>query len=179
MFDNYTFYSHHFLAIGLAYVFLNIKTITSYALDLMLYSPGTGKIYRKFDPRTKNKSFYVNTTAGPVRLPYHKTPSLEMEIFFFNDHVIEKNSLITIQKFQELYRDEKSTMIRPHDLGIMGDIYYPEDFRGKKAVSGYISNILEDFVFVFKFENEQIDYRELFNEYERTIEYTDLADSLE
>ena len=172
-------YNHHFLAIAGAYLMLNARSVFNYLVNLALLPPGTGKVYKKTDPRSKKKHYYVNTDIGTVRVPHYKTPSLEMEVYFFKNNVVGENKMLSSKEFRENYADEEFVILPSHDLGVIGDVYYPKDFRGSNIICGFISNILEDCVFVFKIENEKIDYLDLFAEYERRIEYLDLTDDLD
>lgn len=120
--------------------------------------------------RVRN-SYIVKTDLGPLKVNYHKMPSLDTEVYLFDKgHLldeIKQNQMMDKIEFLDKYGRENTTQFRTFNFGIIADIYYPKDFKNKDKLTGFIFNVLEDDVYVFVFdENNIIDYKKLFQQYE-------------
>lgn len=118
-------------------------------------------------------NYFVKTDLGPVAVNYHKTPALDTDVYFFNKgHLMEINHSKMIKKkdFNQKYEGENTTMLRKYNFGVIGDIYYPRDFKNKDKLVGFIFNFLEDYVYIFVVDKNQIiDYKNIFAQYEEAL----------
>lgn len=118
-------------------------------------------------------NYFVKTDLGPMAVNHHKTPALDTDVYFFNKgHMLEVNENKMLKKsvFEETFKGEDTTLLKKYNFGIIGDTYYPRDFRNKDKLVGFIFNPLENYVYVFVIEQNQIiDYKTLFVQYEEVL----------
>jgi hypothetical protein len=119
------------------------------------------------------KHYFVKTDLGPLVVNYHKTPSLDTDVYLFNKghhFSITENRMMTKKNFEQKYKDEDTTLLRKFNFGIIADIYYPRDFKNKDKLVGFIFNSMENEIYVFVVDQNQIiDYRKIFNDYDKAL----------
>ena len=157
-------------AIG-GYVLCNINKITMFAVNMITLSPGTGRIYSRTCPKSKKKKVFVDTTIGKIKLPFFKLPSLDTDMYFFEDEsAVGHSHIVPRAFFEENYNDKKFVPLKRYDMGIISDVLSPVDFKNKKKISGFISSVFEDYVYLFTLEDQVIDYIKLFEDYEEALQ---------
>ena len=131
--------------------------------------PGVSKIYKT------RGSYFIETNIGKFRLNHHKTPCLDLDVYFFNKgndlDQVTQNKLIKKVEFEKEFLGQDTTLLRKYNFGIIGDIYYPRQFKGRNKLVGFMTNVFDEDVFVFVVdENNMIDYKELFLNYTKAME---------
>ena len=136
------------------------------------YSPGVGSV--TLEKKGKNKFGVVETELGTMKVPIMKMSSFENVYGFFKDFGTDFPLGVTsLDEFKSRYGG-----IFPHyePMKTIGDnliLNYrrPKDFNGKKKVYGFIRSDIDDIIFVYLVENnELIDYEEIDRRYTEYIE---------
>ena len=136
------------------------------------YSPGVGSV--TLEKKGRNKFGVVETEIGNMRVPIMKMSSFENVYGFFRNSEVEYPLGVTsLDQFKSRYGG-----IFPNyeSLKTIGDnliLNYrrPKDFNGKNQVYGFIRSDIDDLVFVYLVENnELIDYEEMDKRYIEYIE---------
>ena len=145
------------------------KRVLKFAFDLYETPPGMSKLHHF------KKNYFVHTNIGDFRLNYHRNPSLDLDVYFFNNgHKFDNvtgNKLMKKIDFEKEFEAEDTTKLSQYNFGLVADIYYPQQFKKKDKIVGFMINIFDDVVFVFTVKNDNIiDYRELFRQYEKAME---------
>jgi hypothetical protein len=155
-----------FSAFSTYMVVKNFFTITSFMINLISLPPGTGKVFSKTNPKSKRKEVFVKTDLGTVRLPYIRLPSVDTDFYFFEkEDVVNENKIITREEFDSDYKHYQIFQPKRYLMGIVMEYFYPHEYKNRKKLCGYINSIMEDYVYIFYFEDEFIDYEKLFDEY--------------
>ena len=136
------------------------------------YSPGVGSV--TLEKKGRNKFGVVETEIGNMRVPIMKMSSFENVYGFFRNSEVEYPLGVTsLDQFKSRYGG-----IFPNyeSLKTIGDnliLNYrrPKDFNGKNQVYGFIRSDIDDLVFVYLVENNNIiDYEEMDKRYIEYIE---------
>lgn len=170
----YQLFAYTSIALG-GYMFYNSAAVLSFFFNILTLKPGVGKIYSRTHPKTKKKILLVNTDLGKIRIPFVKLPSLDSEIYFFEDESIVHHSHIVPRKFfDENYMDKNFIPLKCYDMGIITDILKPTDFKNKTKIAGFISTMFEDYVYLFVLEGNHNDYEKLFADYDDALNNYDV-----
>lgn len=144
------------------------KEIVKFVFKCIDTPPGVSSINKI------QKKYYVNTPIGAINLNYHKLASIDHDFYFFDDgHSFDvlSNTIMTITDFEKhikcAFSNLTVTKLKTYNFGIIGDIYYPRDFKNKDKIVGCITNYFDDLIYVFVVEkNKIIDYKQIILEYE-------------
>jgi len=145
-----------------------LRTIGRY----LWYSPGVGSV--TLEKKGKNKFGMVETELGNLRVPIMKMSSFENVYGFFTDSDSEYPLGVTsLDEFTNRYGGIFPSYEPIKTIGDNLILNYrrPKDFNGKKKVYGFIRSDIDDIIFVYLVENnELIDYEEIDRRY---IEYVE------
>ena len=171
-YDDSLYYTFIFSSLTACYQFRT--QIVSVVYDYVFKTPGIGEVYSKKSIYTKRKAVYVKTEEGPMKIRYHKLPSIDTDIFLFKDYEkVESNKIVTNEEFGKLYGDnlsDDSFHITRNGIGIITDIVNPQDFRGDKTISGFMYNIHEDYIYLFKWDEKFVDFDKIIDNYEDRLD---------
>lgn len=176
-----SFYENYELAAyGLVtgYLCYNIIPITSYLFNLMTLNPGTGRLFSRTHPKSKQKGVFVDTNVGRIKMPFVKLPSPDIEIYFFTDEkAVEKSELVKREVFNVKYGHLEKESLKRYEMGIITDVLKPRDFKNKTRICGFISSLFEDNMYVFVVDNKMIDYEEIFENFDDELDKLDNFDT--
>lgn len=137
--------------------------------DYVFKYPGVGNV--NIVKKGKKRAAMVNTDLGRFKIPFYKLPCLEMDVNFFLDaDVTDKNIMMPREEFREKYGELSYATLRRFDTGIVTDIVKCEDFFNQKEIVGFIDCLFEDKIFVFHISDEFINYKQLFDDYEKMLD---------
>jgi hypothetical protein len=154
---------------------------SQYVLDFIFTCidtpPGIGKI-----TNFKN-NVSVQTSAGKLRLNYIKTPCIDLDVCFienFENMNFENSLMMSSNDFKNNYPNIHYHPTTKFNFGIIGDILYPRDFMRKDKLVGFITSPFDDLYYIFVYENNEIiDYKKLFEQYELAIDGFQKLDELD
>lgn len=117
--------------------------------------------------------YYVKTNLGKLKLKHFRTPTPETNVYFFkqgHQMDIKENILISNKDFLNNYSEQELTKVFSYNFGIIPNVYYPQDFKKKDKLTGFIESVFDAKCYIFVYENNQmIDYMELFEKYSNAL----------
>lgn len=150
-------------------VVLNYQNIANYVIKSLHYSPGEGEIYKKSNPKTKVKNYYIKNPEHHFRLNYVKSPFFDMNMGFYKKDIDIKDSMMVSRDyFETKYKDEEYYKLVNYGMGFIDDVYETKNIK-KGKLYGFMKCLTEDKVYLFVIEAGKIDLHQLFKDYENEL----------
>ena len=163
--DNYTVFSGFFIYVTIASVVLNWRPIAEKFYDVLILSPGKGRVRTK--TIRKKKLCYVETNYGDVNIPLLKMHDFDMVFGFFDQNLDYPEGMSSLETFKKMfYNFPKYTSIPTYDTYWLCHYKKPSDVFGRKKITGFVLSHIDDVIFTFTIrDDENIDYEKFYKEY--------------
>lgn len=165
MFESFTFEKLGWLGINLSAIvtigsFLYVKRYT--ILEHYYHTPGVGQMRSKRDRITKKKVLVVNSEQGDMVIEsYHSQIGAELDFWYFEKGVVEKDEILTKEEYREKYGNAKIHHLQRYGQHIITPITHTSQTKNGVLCMG-ISSLTEFHVMVFRIENGPVSYHDLF-----------------
>ena len=150
------------------FVTYNFLHIVNYAIKAMLYSPGEGEIYKKFNPYLKTNNYFIKSPDRNFRLNYVKTPCFDVDVGFFVKNIKYDDVFMDNDVFEEKFSGEKIYNLHSYGMGVIEDVYHTKNIK-RGNLYGFIKMLTEEEVYLFEIEEGPIDLVKVFEQYEEDL----------
>ena len=150
--------------------------IASSCLKYVFHTPGVGEVTH--ENKRKTKVGVVRSELGDINFPLIKMNSFDVNFGFFTENFLQDTGFMKIDEFNQLYENNMSDMVHLKNIGSYWvlEARRPKDFMGRNTVHGYIESALDDIIYLFQIEkNDIIDYEEIIQDYDNG--FLDFANS--
>lgn len=148
--------------------FLYMKRYT--LLEYYYHAPGIGKMRSKRDRLTKKKVLVVSSEQGDMVIDsYHSQIAAELDFWYFEKDVVERDEILTKEEYKRKYGDKKVHHLQRYGHHIITPITHTSQTKNGVLCMG-ISSLTEFHVMVFRIENSPVVYHDLFLNFREGID---------
>lgn len=153
------------------YIFEDPMKLVKKFSKYLFYSPGVGSV--SLEKKGKKRYGVVSTELGDLNVPVMKLSSFENIHGYFTQNLEYPVGMMRLDKFQELYYGKFPDYEPAKTIGdyLIMNYRRPRDFSGKDKIYGFIRSDIDDLIYVYCVENNDIiDYETIDQDYTNLIE---------
>ena len=155
-----------FLTIG-TFLMSTWSSIKRQVTKYVFYTPGVAEP-RCFRDNNGNRFCHLATSVGEVRVPCIKSHSFDLEYGFIHTKLEEGEGFYQLDQIKEKYPILKHEKLMNVGLQMLIPISKKSQIGGDNLYF-YIMDELDNFLYVHPIENEEIDYKKIFDTYEDSL----------